>query len=209
PAIKEGSISVPMAGKAGEPRIPPALQRSRLKAEEKTLDFEFEVVSAQFNQRGRYALRLTVENPLLQGSGVGVRLRINSGEVVPSSTGTTDTIEQSDLNQIYSFQRRKFTFTLPRGFCKNDKNHDVRLRVEALHFPGRTERMRRSRRVGKAFFAIYPRTNQPRMKLSARRDEDWYHYSAVMALLRVGSEQPAMHCGRLAFTASLHEHRPP
>ena len=69
--------------------------------------------------------------------------------------------------------------------------------------------MRRSRQVGEAFFAIYPRTNQPRMKLSAGRDEDWYRYSSVMALLRVGSEQPAMHCGRLAFTASLHEHRPP
>lgn len=63
--------------------------------------------------------------------------------------------------------------------------------------------------MGEAFFAIYPRTNQPRMKLSASRDEDWYRYSAVMALLRVGSEQPAMHCGRLAFAASLHEHRPP
>lgn len=95
------------------------------------------------------------------------------------------------------------------GFCKNDKNHDVRLHVEALQFPGRAERMRRSRRVGEAFFAIYPRTNQPRMKLSAGRDEDWYHYSAVMALLRVGSEQPVMHCGRLAFTARLHEHRAP
>ncbi|KFP39666.1 Coiled-coil domain-containing protein 33, partial [Chlamydotis macqueenii] len=189
-------ISVPMAGKAGEPHIPLTLQRSRLKAEEKTLDFEFEVVSAQFNRHGRYALRLTVENPLLQGSGAGVQLRVNSGEVVQSSTGTTDAIEQSDLGQIYSFQRRKFTFTLPRGFCKNDKNHDVRLHIEALHFPGRAER-RRSRRVGEAFFAIYPRTNQPRMKLSARRDEDWYRYSAVMALLRVGSEQPAMHCGRL------------
>ncbi|KAM6196100.1 coiled-coil domain-containing protein 33 [Sarcoramphus papa] len=198
-----------MASKAGEPRIPLTLQRSRLKAEEKTLDFEFEVVSAQFNRRGRYALRLTVENPLLQGSGAGVRLCINSKDVIQSSTGTTDTVEQSDLNQIYSFQRKKFTFTLPRGFCKNDKNHDVRLRIEALHFPGRAERMRRSRQVGEAFFAIYPRTNQPRMKLSARRDEDWYRYSSVMALLRVGSEQPAMHCGRLAFTASLHEHRPP
>uniref|UniRef100_A0A8C8AV98 Coiled-coil domain containing 33 n=1 Tax=Otus sunia TaxID=257818 RepID=A0A8C8AV98_9STRI len=198
-----------MAVKAGEPYIPLTLQRSRLKAEEKTLDFEFEVVSAQFNRRGRYALQLTVENPLLQGSGAGVRLRINSGDIIQSSTGTTDTIEQSDLNQIYSFQRRKFTFTLPRGFCKNDRNHDVRLRIEALHFPGRAERMRMSRQVGEAFFAIYPRTNQPRMKLSAGRDEDWYRYSAVMALLRVGSEQPAMHCGRLAFTASLHEHRPP
>lgn len=69
--------------------------------------------------------------------------------------------------------------------------------------------MWRSQRVGEAFFAIYPRTNQPRMKLSAGRDEDWYHYSAVMALLRVGSKQPAMHCGRLAFTARLHEHRAP
>ncbi|KFQ59154.1 Coiled-coil domain-containing protein 33, partial [Pelecanus crispus] len=202
-------ISVPMAGKAGEPHIPLILQCSQLKAEEKTLDFEFEVVSAQFNRQGCYALRLTVENPLLQGSSAGIQLRINSGEVIQSSTGTTDTIEQSNLNQIYSFQRRKFTFTLPRGFCKNDKNHDVRLHIEALHFPGRAERMRRSRRVGEAFFAIYPRTNQPRMKLSARRDEDWYHYSAVMALLRVGSKQPAMHCGRLAFTTSLHEHRPP
>ncbi|XP_075287410.1 coiled-coil domain-containing protein 33 [Opisthocomus hoazin] len=198
-----------MAGKAGEPRIPLSLQCSRLKAEEKTLDFEFEVVSAQFNQRGHYALRLTVENPLLQGSGTGVQLSINSGKVIRSSTGTTDTIEQANLNQIYSFQRRKFTFTLPRGFCKNDKNHDVRLRIEALHFPRRAERMRSSQQVGEAFFAIYPRTNQPRMKLSARRDEDWYRYSAVMTLLRVGSEQPAMHCGRLAFTASLHEHRPP
>uniref|UniRef100_A0A8C0AQI8 C2 domain-containing protein n=1 Tax=Buteo japonicus TaxID=224669 RepID=A0A8C0AQI8_9AVES len=198
-----------MAGKAGELRIPLTLQRSRLKAEEKTLDFEFEVVSAQFNRQGRYALRLTVENPLLQGSSAGVRLCINSREVIQSSTGTTDTIEQSDLNQIYSFQRRKFTFILPRGFCKNDNNHDVRLHIEALHFPGRAERMRRSRQVGEAFFAIYPRTNQPRMKLSARKDEDWYRYSSVMALLRVGSEQPAMHCGRLAFTASLHEHWPP
>ncbi|XP_053934216.1 coiled-coil domain-containing protein 33 [Cuculus canorus] len=198
-----------MAGKAGEPRIPLTLQRSRLKAEKKTLDFEFEVVSVQFNRLGRYALRLTVENPLLRDSGTGIQLRINNGEVIQSSTGTTDTIEQSYLNQIYCFQRRKFTFTLPRGFCKNDKNHDVRLHIEALHVPGKAQRIARSRRVGEAFFAIYPRTNQPRMKLSAGRNEDWYRYSAVMALLRVGSEQPAMHCGRLAFAASLHEHRPP
>ncbi|KFQ38597.1 Coiled-coil domain-containing protein 33, partial [Mesitornis unicolor] len=199
------SVSV-MADKAGKPHIPPALQHSRLKAEEKTLDFEFEVVSVQFNQCGSYALRLTVENPLLQGSSAGVWLRINSEEMAQSSAGTTDTVEQSDLNQIYSFQRRKFTFTLPRGFCKNDKNHDVRLRIEALRFSGKAERIRRNRRVGEAFFAIYPRPNQPQMKLSASRDEDWYRYSAVMALLRVGCEQPAMHCGRLAFTASLHEH---
>lgn len=62
--------------------------------------------------------------------------------------------------------------------------------------------------MGEAFFAIYPRPPQPRTKPPAGRDEDWYHCSAVAALLRVGSEQPAMHCGRLAFVASLHEHRP-
>ncbi|KAM4661646.1 coiled-coil domain-containing protein 33 [Amazona ochrocephala] len=198
-----------MLGKAREPHLPLALQRSRLRAEEKTLDFEFEVLSAQFNQRGRYALRLTVENPLLQGSRAGIQLRVNRGEVTQGSTTTTDAIEQRDLDQLYCFQRRKFTFTLPRGFCKNDTNHDVRLHIEALRIPRRAEGLGRSRQVGEAFFAIYPRPNQPHMKLSARRDEDWYHYSAVMALLRVGSEQPAMHCGRMAFTASLHEHRAP
>lgn len=95
---------------------------------------------------------------------------------------------------------------LPSGYCKNDKNHDVRLRIEALHCPGTPLRRKR---VGEAFFAIYPRPDQPRVKLLAGRDEDWYRYSAVLALLRAGSEQPAMHCGRLAFTAALHEHQPP
>lgn len=107
--------STPMAGKAGEPHIPLALQSSRLRAEEKTLDFEFEVLSVQFNQRGCYALRLTVENPLLEGSGAGIQLHVDRGEVVQSCTSITDTIEQKDLNHIYSFQKRKFTFTLPRG----------------------------------------------------------------------------------------------
>ncbi|KFQ29268.1 Coiled-coil domain-containing protein 33, partial [Merops nubicus] len=172
---------IPMAGRAREPHIPLTLQRSQLKVEEKTLDFEFEVLSAQFNQRGRYALRLTVENPLLQGSGAGIQLCINSREVIQSCTGTTDVVEQSNLNHTCSFQRRKFTFTLPRGFCKNDENHDVRLRVEALRLPGRTERTRTSRRAGQAFFAIYPRTDQPRLKLSAGRGEDWYRYSAGLA----------------------------
>ncbi|KAM9515459.1 coiled-coil domain-containing protein 33-like [Guaruba guarouba] len=198
-----------MLGKAREPHLPLALQRSRLRAEEKTLDFEFEVLSVQFNQRGCYALRLTVENPLLQGSSAGIQFCVKSGEVTQGSSSTTDTIEQRDLDQLYCFQRRKFTFTLPRGFCKNDKDHDVRLHIEALRIPRRAEGPARSRQVGEAFFAIYPRPNQPHMKLSAGRDEDWYRYSAVMALLRVGSEQPAMHCGRMAFTASLHEHRTP
>lgn len=100
---------------AGEPRVPPSLQRWGLKAEEKTLDFEFEVLGAQFNRRGRYTLRLSVENPLLHGPTAGVLMHIGGGNAVPASTGTTDTVEQSHLDEVCSFQRRKFTFTLPRG----------------------------------------------------------------------------------------------
>uniref|UniRef100_A0A8C8RJR9 Coiled-coil domain containing 33 n=1 Tax=Pelusios castaneus TaxID=367368 RepID=A0A8C8RJR9_9SAUR len=196
-----------MATRAGEPRVPMTLQRARLKAEEKILDFEFEVVNVQFNEKGRYALRLTVENLLLEGSGAGVRLRVNEGDVLYTSSGTTDIIEQSNLSEIHAFQRRRFIFTLPRGFCKNDKNHDARLRIEALRLRGPS--LKSSLRAGEAFFAIYPRTNQPRMNLFASRDEDLYHYSDIMVLLRVGKDDLAMHCGRLAYTVSFHEHRPP
>ncbi|KAJ7422453.1 hypothetical protein WISP_37774 [Willisornis vidua] len=124
-----------MMGKAEEPPIPLALQRSRLKAEEKTLDFEFEALSAQFNRQGCYALRLTVENPLLQGSGAGIQLRINRGNIVRSSTGTTDTIEQRHPHQICSFHRRKFTFTLPRGYTPDPAS----LSVQVSKSPARTE----------------------------------------------------------------------
>lgn len=104
-----------MASKAGEPRVPVALQKSRLKAEEKILDLNFELVNVQFNETGRYALRLTVENPLLEGSGAGVQLQLNEGDPVYTNTATTDTIEQRSLNEVYAFEKRRFLFTLPKG----------------------------------------------------------------------------------------------
>ncbi|XP_060134983.1 coiled-coil domain-containing protein 33 isoform X2 [Zootoca vivipara] len=195
-----------MAGKAAEPRVPVTLQKSRLKAEEKVLDLDFELGSVQFNEAGRYALRLTVENPLLEGSGAGVQLRVNEGDPLYINTATTDIVDQSNLNEVYAFEKRRFLFTLPRGFCKNDKNHDARLRIEALRLRGSS--LRTSVRAGEAFFAIYPRTNQPRMNLFASRDEDLYRYGDIMVLLRVGSDDLAMHCGRLAYAVSFHEHRP-
>ncbi|XP_033016606.1 coiled-coil domain-containing protein 33-like [Lacerta agilis] len=195
-----------MAGKTVEPRVPLTLQKSRLKAEEKVLDLDFELVSVQFNEAGRYALRLTVENPLLEGSGAGVQLRVNEGDPLYTNTATTDIVEQSNLNEVYAFEKRQFLFTLPRGFCKNDKNHDARLRIEALRLRGSS--LRTSVLAGEAFFAIYPRTNQPRMNLFASRDEDLYRYGDIMVLLRVGSDDLAMHCGRLAYAVSFHEHRP-
>ncbi|XP_067161904.1 coiled-coil domain-containing protein 33 [Apteryx mantelli] len=197
-----------MAAPAGELRVPVALQKARLKAEEKTLDLEFEVLHVRFNSGGRYALRLTAENPLLEGgSGGGVRLRVNDGEAVWSDTGATDVVEQGDPGETCSFRRRKFTFTLPKGFCKNDGDHDARLRIEALRFRGAAGEG--GRRAGEAFFAIYPRPNQPRMNLFAGRHEDLYRYHGVAPLLRVGSDRLARHCGSLAFAVSFHEHRPP
>ncbi|XP_029430565.1 coiled-coil domain-containing protein 33 isoform X2 [Rhinatrema bivittatum] len=187
--------------------VPTALQKSWLKLEEKVLDFEFQVLNVQFNKVGRYALRLTVENPLLEGSGEGVRLRVNNGESLRGSSGTTDSVEQSNLNDLHAFSLRKFVFTLPQGFCKNDKNHDVRLRIEALRVDSSS--VKNSQKVGEAFFAIYPRTNQPRINLLAGKDEHLYHYDDNMALLRVQDDKLAMHCGRLAYSVSFHEYRPP
>lgn len=92
------------------------------------------------------------------------------------------------------------------GFCKNDKNHDARLRIEALRQRGSF--LKTNVKTGEAFFAIYPRTNQPRMNLFASKDEDLYRYSDIMVLLRAGSDDLTMHCGRLAYTVSFHEHRP-
>ncbi|XP_062998677.1 coiled-coil domain-containing protein 33 [Elgaria multicarinata webbii] len=46
------------------------------------------------------------------------------------------------------------------------------------------------------------------MNLFASRDEDLYRYSDIMVLLRAGTDQLAMHCGRLAYAVSFHEHRP-
>lgn len=104
-----------MAGKAGEARVPMTLQKSRLKAEEKILDLDFELVNVQFNETGKYALRLTVENPLLEGSGAGVQLRVNEGDLHYTNTAVTDVIEQSNLNEVYAFEKRRFLFTLPKG----------------------------------------------------------------------------------------------
>ncbi|XP_065415797.1 coiled-coil domain-containing protein 33 isoform X11 [Chrysemys picta bellii] len=47
------------------------------------------------------------------------------------------------------------------------------------------------------------------MNLFARKDEDLYRYSDIMALLRVGEDELAMHCGRLAYAVSFHENRLP
>ncbi|KAG8514532.1 Coiled-coil domain-containing protein 33, partial [Galemys pyrenaicus] len=193
--------------KGPEPWVPTSLLSPRLKAEEKTLDLEFEVLSLGFNEEGRYTLRLSAENPLQEGSGAGVQLRVNDGEPLPVCSAVTDVIEQQDPGQSLTLSRNKFVFTLPKGFCKNDGQHHARLRVEALRMGGASGGP--AQRVGEAFFPIYPRPDQPRMNVGAREHEDLYRYSGHLALLRASTDPTARHCGRLAYSVAFHEHRAP
>lgn len=71
-----------MAFRGPDLHLPASLLSHRLKAEEMTLDLEFEVLSVGFNEEGRYALRLSAENPLQAGSGAGVQLRVNDDSLL-------------------------------------------------------------------------------------------------------------------------------
>uniref|UniRef100_G3TQ07 Coiled-coil domain containing 33 n=1 Tax=Loxodonta africana TaxID=9785 RepID=G3TQ07_LOXAF len=195
-----------MAFRGPEPWVSASLL-SQLKAGEKTLDLEFEVLSVGFNETGRYALRLSAENPLQASSGAGVQLQVNNGDPFPASSAVTDVIEQQDPGQSLTPTRNKFVFTLPKGFCKNDGHHDAQLRVEALRLDGASGRT--AQRVGEAIFPIYPRPDQPRMNLDAQEHEDVYRYCGTLALLRASADPTARHCGGLAYSVAFHEHRAP
>lgn len=104
-----------MAFRGPDLHLPASLLSHRLKAEEMTLDLEFEVLSVGFNEEGRYALRLSAENPLQAGSGAGVQLQVNDGDPFPACSAVTEVIEQQDTEQSLTFTRNKFIFTLPKG----------------------------------------------------------------------------------------------
>uniref|UniRef100_Q8N5R6-2 Isoform 2 of Coiled-coil domain-containing protein 33 n=1 Tax=Homo sapiens TaxID=9606 RepID=Q8N5R6-2 len=196
-----------MAFRGPEPWVSASLLRQRLKAEEKTLDLEFEVLSVGFNEAGRYALRLSAENPLQVGSGAGVQLQVNDGDPFPACSAITDVIEQQEPGQSLTLTRSKFIFTLPKGFCKNDGQHDAQLHVEALRLDEPLGRA--AQRVGEAIFPIYPRPDQPRMNPKAQDHEDLYRYCGNLALLRASTDPTARHCGSLAYSVAFHVHRGP
>lgn len=85
--------------------------RNRIKIKEKKLEFVFET----FIQLGQYRLMLTVENPLLEGSGSGVQLRVKGEEIFQANSVSTDTVEQTSLKEVCAFSTSKFVFTLPGG----------------------------------------------------------------------------------------------
>ncbi|KAM9311809.1 coiled-coil domain-containing protein 33 [Gastrophryne carolinensis] len=194
-----------MPAPAAPPAVPPGPPRLRL--DDKVLSFEFRILDAQFNEPGRYQLQLLVENPLLDGSVEGVTVQINNGEKIQSNQASTDIAEQGDLADTLTFAKNVFFFVLPKGLCKNDKHHDVRLSIDVLKL-GKVP-FKSGKKVGQALFAIYPRTNQPRINLRAAPFEPLYNYQGVLALLRVGGDHLAMHCGRLAYNVCFREYRPP
>ncbi|XP_052044161.1 coiled-coil domain-containing protein 33 isoform X1 [Apodemus sylvaticus] len=196
-----------MAFRGPDPYLPASLLSQRLKAEEKTLDLEFEILSVGFNEEGRYALRLSAENPLQAGSSTGMQLRVNDGDPLPACSAVTEVIEQQDPGQSLTFTRNKFIFTLPKGFCKNDGQSDAHLRVEALRLDGSSGQ--EAQRVGEAIFPIYPRPDEPRMNLTAQDHEDLYRYCGNLALLRASEDSTARHCGGLAYSVAFHVHRAP
>ncbi|XP_040586061.1 coiled-coil domain-containing protein 33 [Mesocricetus auratus] len=196
-----------MAFRGPDLHLPASLMSQRLKAEEMTLDLEFEVLSVGFNEEGRYALRLSAENPLQAGSRAGVQLRVNDGDPLPACSAVTEVIEQQDPEQSLTFTRNKFIFTLPKGFCKNDGQNDAHLRIEALRLDGPLGQV--AQRVGEAIFPIYPRPDEPRMNLTAREHEDLYRYCGNLALLRASKDPTARHCGGLTYSVAFHVHRAP
>ncbi|XP_073097818.1 coiled-coil domain-containing protein 33 [Manis javanica] len=193
-----------MAFGGPEPWVPTSLLGQRLKTEEKTPDLEFTVLSVGFNEEGRYALRLSAENPLQASTGAGVQLQVNDGETLPICSAVTNVVEQQDPGQSLTLTRNKFVFTLPKGFCKNDGHHDAQLRVEALTLGGASGS--EVWRVGEAIFPIYPRPDQPRMNLSAQEHKDLYRYCGSLALLRASTDPTARHCGGLAYSVAFRVH---
>ncbi|OCT89414.1 coiled-coil domain-containing protein 33 [Xenopus laevis] len=187
--------------------IPAALPgRPRLRLDDKVLALEFLLLDAQFNEQGRYQLVLRVENPLLDGSVEGVTVSVNQGVMVQGNQAESDIVEQEDLTDTICFQNNTYLFILPQGLCKNDKHHDVRLSIDVLKLEGKFQKV--GKKVGQAIFAIYPRTNQPRINLRAARFQPLYNYQGILALLRVGGDHLSMHCGRLAYKVCFREYQP-
>ena len=76
--------------------------------------------------------------------------------------------------------------------------------LEAYVLPDNDHDM--GKKVGEGKFAIYPRTNAPRINLNVEPGDDMYRYTDVVTMLRTqSSDNIQMHCGRLRCTFALRE----
>ncbi|XP_071130011.1 coiled-coil domain-containing protein 33-like isoform X3 [Mytilus edulis] len=170
---------------------------------DKALEFEVNIKDAQFNLEGKYFLRLSVQSLHTKDYS---KIKIKESGVPYFENryeGETDTVAQKESTAMVKFKEKQFVFRLPKGFCMNDKNHDVHLLVEAFTRP---KIGAKGRKVGEGKFAIYPRPNAPRIKVNVEPGDDFYNYTDVMSLLRtVSTDSVQMHCGRIRCTYALRE----
>ncbi|XP_064634936.1 coiled-coil domain-containing protein 33-like isoform X3 [Lineus longissimus] len=172
--------------------------------ENKILEFMFQIHNGQFNKLGKFYLKLSVISVFADNYD-GVEVTINNDEPEGNNYAITDAVIQKTEDEELDFFQNVFKFRLPKGFCKNDNAHDVFLLAEAFDSPeGDDDGL--PKKTGEAKFAIYPRTNAPRIDLTVAPGEDMYHYSDVLTLLKtLEQEDVEMHCGRVKFSVSLRE----
>nr|XP_011448979.2 coiled-coil domain-containing protein 33 isoform X3 [Crassostrea gigas] len=173
------------------------------KVDDKALEFDVDIQDAQFNHEGRYFLRLSIHS-LHTSDFTGIQVKHGMETTYRNENeAETDVVTQPESAVLSRFQDKRFSFRLPVGFCKNDKNHDVYLLVEAFSLPSDGGM---GRKVGEGKFAIYPRPNAPRIKADVEPGEDFYNYTDVLSLLRtVSTDSVQMHCGRIRSIYALRE----
>ncbi|KAK3091446.1 hypothetical protein FSP39_019909 [Pinctada imbricata] len=173
------------------------------KVYDKALEFDISIHDAQFNHEGRYFLKLSIQS-LHTNDYSSIQVRKPKTNVFTNDYEVeTDVVRQPESQVLARFHDNKFTFRLPTGFCKNDKNHDVYLLVEAFSLPDNGEM---GKKVGEGKFAIYPRPNAPKIRAYVERGEDFYNYTDIISLLRtLSTDSVQMHCGRVRANYALRE----
>ncbi|CAG5122724.1 unnamed protein product, partial [Candidula unifasciata] len=174
----------------------------------KTLDFDVEILDAVFNRPGRYFVKMTIQSSATKDYSKVLLRKWPDETFTRDYEALTSVVTQKGTEnepELCVFEDKKFTFRLPAGFCKNDRNHDVYLHLEAFSLP--TNDVDTGKKTGEGKIAIYPRTNAPRTNHLVSPGEDMYRHTTVVSLLRANNKkgQGEMHCGRMRCNFSLKE----
>ncbi|GFS10070.1 coiled-coil domain-containing protein 33 [Elysia marginata] len=206
PELKSSRLDFP------EARTPnPHLMSSQAeKVEHMVLEFDVEVLDAVFNKPGRYFIKMTIQS-LATKDYSQIMLRKWPAETYykdyEALTSVATQKGKENEPELCAFEDKKFTFRLPEGFCKHDRNHDVYLLLEAFSLP--SDMSSTGQKCGEGKVAIYPRTNAPRTNYIAAPGEDMYRHTQVVSLLRTSGTKPdkaEMHCGRMRCQFALREY---
>ncbi|XP_059175769.1 coiled-coil domain-containing protein 33-like [Physella acuta] len=189
----------------------PAMNSSRLAdgIEHKILEFDVDILDAVFNKPGRYFVKMTIQSLATKDYSKILLRKWPDESFVRDYEAVTSVVNQKGSEnepELCVFEDKKFTYRLPAGFCKHDRNHDVYLLLEAFDLPANSQDM--GKKVGEGKVAIYPRTNAPRTNHNVNPGEDMYRHTQVVALLRTTSKQgkAEMHCGRMRCNFALKEY---